>query len=66
MKKQKPMSSKQRRMAGAWAKHYRDLMSKPQRGIITYGGGLNLLAWMADSEAQGFHCTMTPAGVVLR
>ena len=62
----KQMSSKQRRIAGAWAGHYRALMSKPQRGAITYGGGLNVMASMAEAEAQGYHCMMTPAGVVLR
>ena len=64
--KPKPMSSKQRRVAGAWAGYYRDLLKRPVRGWITYGGGLNILAWIADSEAQGFHCTMTPQGVALR
>ena len=66
MKKMKAMSSKQRRLAGAWSPYYRKLMAQPQRGIITYGGGLNILAWISDSEAQGFHCTLTPSGVVLR
>jgi hypothetical protein len=66
MKKQKPMSSRQRRIAGHWLGYYGRLMAKPQRGIITYGGGLNILAWIADAEAEGFHCTLTPAGVVLR
>jgi hypothetical protein len=64
--KRKQMSSKQRRVAAAWAPHYRALMKQPVRGCITYGGGLNVLAWMSEAQAQGFHCTMTPAGVVLR
>ena len=66
MKKSKAMSSKQRRVATLWNAYYRDKMARPQRGVITYGGGLNILAWIADAEAEGFNCTMTPAGVVLR
>lgn len=67
MKRGKTMSSKQRRLAGHWMQtRYNRLMALPQRGIITYGGGLNILAWIADAEAQRFHCTMTPVGVVLR
>jgi hypothetical protein len=66
VKKNKPMSSQMRRKAAAWASYYRDLMKRPVRGIITYGGGLNILAWIEDAEADGYHCTMTPAGVVLR
>ena len=66
MKKQKAISSKQRRLAAAWAPHYRALMAKPQRGVITYGGGLNILDWITDAQAQGYHGTMTPDGVVLR
>ena len=61
------MSSKQRRVAALWMRdYYRPLMARPQRGIITYGGGLNIPAWIAAAEAQGFHATLTPDGVVLR
>jgi hypothetical protein len=66
MRKPKPLSSHQRRIAGHWLAYYRPIMARPVRGVITYGGGLAVLQWIADSEAQGFHCTMTPAGVVLR
>ena len=64
--KQKSMSSKQRRLAGVWTSYYRDLMKRPQRGAIVYGGGINILAWIAQAQTQGYHCTMTPACVVLR
>ena len=64
--KNKSLSSRQRRVSAFWMKHYSGLMAKPQRGFISYGGGLNILKWMSDAEAQGYHCTMTPSGVVLR
>jgi hypothetical protein len=60
------MSSKQRRIAAAHMIDYRRMMARPQRGVITYGGGLSILQWIRDAENAGFHCTMTPAGVVLR
>lgn len=67
MKRKKTMSSQQRRLAGHWMKTlYNRLMAQPQRGVITYGGGLNMLAWISDAEARGYHCTMTQDGVVLR
>jgi hypothetical protein len=61
------MSSKQRRVAAYWMQtHYNRLMAKPQRGIITYGGGLDIVRAIVDAEAKGYHCTMTPCGVILR
>jgi len=65
-KKQKSLSPAQRRHAGAWLTHYNRLMAKPLRGVITYGGGLAIRAWIAEAELQGFHCTITSFGVVLR
>jgi hypothetical protein len=66
MKKNRPMSSRMRRLAGAWAPYYRERMSKPQRGIITYGGGINLIAWIEDAWRDGYTTELTPFGVVLR
>lgn len=61
------MSAKQRRVAAYWmSARYNRLMAAPQRGIITYGGGINVRAFIARAEMNGFHCTMTPDGVVLR
>ncbi len=62
----KNMSSWQRRVSALHMQDYRDLMKRPVRGIITYGGGLNIPEWMREAEAQGFHVCMTPAGVELR
>lgn len=60
------MSKRETRIARCWMPYYRKLMAKPQRGVISYGGGLDIIQWMRDSEAQGFHVTMTPQGVILR
>ncbi len=60
------LSKKQNRIARMHLADYVKIMALPQRGIITYGGGLNIFAWIAEAEARGFHCTLTPAGVVLR
>lgn len=62
----KKLSKRQNRIAQMHLADYAKLMRRPQRGVITYGGGLNILAWMAEAETQGYHCTMTPGGVVLR
>ena len=66
MKKQRKMTTRERRLWGAWIGYYNRLMAKPQRGFIAYGGGLSILAWINEAEAQGFHATMTPVGVELR
>jgi len=60
------MSSRQRRIAAAWMIHYRAVMSRPQRGIITYGGGINVSAWIEEAWRAGYVTELTPAGVVLR
>jgi len=46
--------------------YYNKLMKKKPRGFITYGGGLNILAWISEAESQGYFCVMTNAGVELR
>ena len=67
MKNRKKLSSAQRRHAGYWMQiYYNKLMKKKPRGFITYGGGLNILAWISEAESQGYFCVMTNAGVELR
>ena len=60
------MSSKQRRVAAWWMKHYSDVMARPLRGLITYGGGLNIQEFIRNAEAKGYHATMTVDCVELR
>jgi hypothetical protein len=60
------MSSRQRRVAAAWMSYYRERLARPQRGIITYGGGLSMIEWIEDAWRAGYVTEMTPAGVILR
>lgn len=60
------LSGRRLRIAKMLSAEYAKKMARPQRGAITYGGGINVQQFMRDSEAQGFHCCMTPECVVLR
>ena len=63
---QRRVVAEQRRIVAAWMQYYTPLMQRPVRGIITYGGGLNILHWIDEAKAQGWTCNLTPEGVTLR
>lgn len=60
------LSAHQKRDAKMHLSDYNRMERKPQRGIITYGGGVNIEALRVEAEKEGFFTSLTPQGLVLR
>lgn len=58
------MSKRETRIARAWMIHYSKLASRPQRGCIVFGAGLDRTAAMDEATAQGYYVSQDCGGYV--
>lgn len=61
MRRQRMMSSKQRRVAGAWLTYYAKLDKLPQVGCIRFGGGLDTLRAVQSAKDAGYYVKVQTA-----